>query len=459
MMQHVTGAMRVLEGRVPRPAGSGSDRPGRMLLVAVPPEFMPPVSFGSALFHRLRVVLDQDDELGDLSALDVVGELPQLPSAEAFAAPSANPLRHSRRLQGELLCNESGRLYERIGHYVHPVHQLVAGPHGEVLDLEPPSARRSRVRLPVHDPSDDEAIDAVVGTPDRSSIDSSDAAATGPRSRTALSWRELFPASTRPRVVHFGEFKAMLGPQLLHPERLRDEHRLPCRVRVFESARVQRLDTLASEILRGASGQLLPLTPALAAKLEILELAPPRSALAKADREPGLIFPGERGVRLEVWNDPTASAPPSSQAPTRIVEESSATASVVASAATAEEARSLKKAIPDRFLAPWQFAVSRDEALYDLNMEVARSGLGSLIARWFGAAKSNREFRKWQVLLGGKSLDDQLWAVRPPLRGPLHRVVRDWARRTLEAAGYDPDAMLLEWEIFWRRKGAGARPR
>ena len=99
--------------------------------------------------------------------------------------------------------------------------------------------------------------------------------------------------------------------------------------------------------------------------------------------------------------------------------------------------------------------MSRDEALYDLNMEAARFGLGSLIDRWLGAARSGREFRKWQILLTGRSLDDQLWAVRPPRRGLSNRLVRDWARRTLEAAGYDPGAMLLEWEIYWRRKGAG----
>jgi len=34
-----------------------------------------------------------------------------------------------------------------------------------------------------------------------------------------------------------------------------------------------------------------------------------------------------------------------------------------------------------------------------------------------------------------------------------HTAIREWARKTLEAAGYDSQAMLPEWEIFWRRKG------
>jgi hypothetical protein len=61
--------------------------------------------------------------------------------------------------------------------------------------------------------------------------------------------------------------------------------------------------------------------------------------------------------------------------------------------------------------------------------------------------------RKWQILLCGKGFDEQLWAVRPPDGGLTHRAVRQWAARTLELAGYQPGVMLLEWEIFWRRKG------
>src|SRR5260221_4977391 len=50
-------------------------------------------------------------------------------------------LRYSRRLQGDILCDAAGRLYERVGQRVHQVHHLVPGPHGEVIDLTPPSTR------------------------------------------------------------------------------------------------------------------------------------------------------------------------------------------------------------------------------------------------------------------------------------------------------------------------------
>ena len=87
----------------------------------------------------------------------------------------------------------------------------------------------------------------------------------------------------------------------------------------------------------------------------------------------------------------------------------------------------------------------------------SRGGLRAVIrslTNWFANRSALREAgRKWQSLLAGKSLDEQLWAVRPP-RGMIARPdVRDWARQTLERAGYDPRLMLAEWEIFWRRKG------
>jgi hypothetical protein len=66
---------------------------------------------------------------------------------------------------------------------------------------------------------------------------------------------------------------------------------------------------------------------------------------------------------------------------------------------------------------------------------------------------SSGEFQRWQVLLFDRTPDDQLWAVRPPAGAFAHRALRQWAHETLRLAGYDPDVMLVEWEIYWRRKG------
>jgi hypothetical protein len=414
-----------------------------MMLVTVPPEHMPPVSFGSTLFQRLRVVILHDGDpggfggprdLGDIDPAQVLGELPLLRAAAAMAAQSAiAPPPRPRRLQGELLCDESGRLYEKIGSYVRPIHQLVAGPRGEVLDLAPPAVENKR-RHDLRGASD------VIDVPEAGDVgEVVQADATEIADSSAVGYRELTPRSAQPRIVRFGEFKTMIGPQLLHPERLRDPHRLSCRVRVFECARKQRLDALAADVLDGASAQLLPLTPTLAARLDVNELVAPRRPHAR-DRDPGWAAPGDRVVHLSVLHDPTNVTWQDTH-PEAVTADSAVAASAVGHA---------KKSIPERFMAPWQFACSRDEAIYDLDQRI---GWRSVLARWLGLGTSARDMRKWQSLLAGRSFDDQLWAVRPPRGWRSNPDVRAWTRRTLEAGGYDANAMLREWDIYWQRKG------
>ena len=335
-----------------------------------------------------------------------------------------------------------GVCYERIGSHVLPLHRLVAGPNGEVIDLTPPllqSRPRPVTRQAAPMPVEDDDVVDVLDQP--------------PASEQVATWHELLSPVLGTRVVRFGEFKNMLGPQLLHPERLRDTHRICCRVHVYEATCTQRIESLASSLFNGGSGVLLRLTDALASRLELAGLMHRRGATTPANREPGTVFPGERVVRLAVIDDPTAGihAPATATPPT--TDSGAATGAAASAPAAPPPGRTMKTAIPERFVGPWQFTVSRDEAVYDLNQDRARPRIRALIDRLRGNTASSREFRKWQVLLGGKSHDDQLWAVRPPRGGFADRAVRDWARRTLETAGYDPDTMLLEWEIFWRRKG------
>ena len=114
----------------------------------------------------------------------------------------------------------------------------------------------------------------------------------------------------------------------------------------------------------------------------------------------------------------------------------------------------LKTAIPERYNKPWEFKSTRDEALYDMNVRATFAGWFSYLAGWLKCWTRGRgELKKWQFLLSGKSADDQLWAIPLPKGGVSHPSIRDWARKTLETAGYDSRTMLLEWEIFWRRKG------
>ncbi len=112
-----------------------------------------------------------------------------------------------------------------------------------------------------------------------------------------------------------------------------------------------------------------------------------------------------------------------------------------------------RRVIPEAFMRPWELRLSREEAIYDMHAEGRRSRILSLVERVRNKLDEAAELRKWHVMLAGKSADEQLWAVRPPRGGLTDPLVREWARRTLEGAGYDAASMLAEWEIFWRRKG------
>ena len=156
-------------------------------------------------------------------------------------------------------------------------------------------------------------------------------------------------------------------------------------------------------------------------------------------RESGVVLPGERLFCLQLAGDPTGEEKPEppAAAPHALISN-----------------QGLKTRIPERFLQPWEFRISREEALYDLSCASTVWGaLGDKLRRLVHCFAFRREFHKWQVLLNGRSADEQLWSVRPPLGGLTHRFVLTWAKQALDLSGYDARNMLTEWQIFWRRKG------
>src|SRR5262249_61960318 len=74
-----------------------------------------------------------------------------------------------------------------------------------------------------------------------------------------------------------------------------------------------------------------------------------------------------------------------------------------------------RTAIPEQFLKPWEFQRSREEVLYDM---LVRQRFAGLASRFFRKLRllltGSGEFQRWQMLLFGRTPDDQLWAVRPP---------------------------------------------
>jgi hypothetical protein len=113
----------------------------------------------------------------------------------------------------------------------------------------------------------------------------------------------------------------------------------------------------------------------------------------------------------------------------------------------------LKENIPLRFVKESDFRISREEALYDMQVKPALGDRLRDFCRRLRIFRLRNESIKWQTLLAGRTVDEQLWAVRPPTGTLANKLVRDWATKTLELGGYNTRKMIIEWEIFWRRKG------
>ena len=100
----------------------------------------------------------------------------------------------------------------------------------------------------------------------------------------------------------------MLAPQLAHPERLRDAHRLPCHVQVYEAAAPQKFEVLAAAIFGSAALGPAPATDA--SRRDDLQLAPLLPAPPRIPR-PGATRVGRGSARrapfrLQLASDPTA---------------------------------------------------------------------------------------------------------------------------------------------------------
>ena len=415
------------------PAGiAGFDEPAAqrrapMFFVGIQRDISPPLMFGHSRLQRMRVIVVEPDEAIDLadpvgaeddSATEVLPQLPPFPP---------HPALQPRLVKGEILRGENDELYEKIGGRIRRLRRIVSGPNGEILDVAdfgPPGlpARARVVTSRVEETSEIPPSAPETSTP---------------------GFRALLPEPGQWRVVCFGQYKQMLAPQLAHPERLRDAHRLPCHVQVYELLAPQKFDDLVAAIVgsSAASSELHSLTPQVVMQLQLAPLlpAPPRIP-RPAQRESGVVLPGERLFRLRLASDPTA-------------DETEPQNPALAPAA-ANIPPTLKTSVPERFLKPWEFHLSREEALYDLSCASTFPGwLSGKLRRLVHCLAFRSELRKWQVLLSGKSIDEQLWSVRPPRRGLTHPFVQSWAKNAIELAGYDARNMLIEWQVFWRRKG------
>jgi hypothetical protein len=247
--------------------------------------------------------------------------------------------------------------------------------------------------------------------------------------------------------------KSELAPYLQHPETLHDHDRLACYAQIYEARQTLPAAQLAALAFGDAAcaAQLHPLTQAKAQMLGVPQLFKPTREPFEMRAASRHIYAGQRVYRLCPVFDPTRERLQHAGQP---------------AFATTIQAATARRQIPQQSLHPRQFTYSREEVLYDM-----QGVLGTLppqahaLTRWIciyplrllqavlSMLASNRRLKKWRVMLGGKSLEHQLWTVTPPRGFAYHPAVRRWAAETLTAAGYDPAHMLAEWEVFWRRKG------
>lgn len=470
------------------------------LVLALQHALLPPILFGQNRLERMRVIVIQPGHMttqempADMRVRGsghanshANGHSPQvLPPVAAITRQTGMPPLSQRAVQGEILSDEAGKLYEKIGRQIRPLHQLVSGPYGEVIDVlpsvntpssktvgetftpppdavEPPPLQRETPRRHLYRSKKTNRIEEASGlkAPVNNSNVSQTSAARSSRTENTTC-RKLLPDPGQWRVVYWGEFKELLASQLAHPERLRDSYRMPCYVQVFETLIPQRIETFRATIARQEkiSSPLFPLTDETAARLELTNLlTPPRRtqpAPTQPAREHELLSPHARFFCLLVVNDPTVDVAVVRGAKSTPAGKTAATAQENGAVKKENEksASELKKEIPERFMQTWNFVLSREEALYDLNQQNSLGQrLSRLYLRWRWSFK-RRELRKWQVLLSGKDGDEQLWSIHPPQKKAYGiPEIRRWAQHTLASAGYDAEAMLPEWETYWRRKG------
>jgi hypothetical protein len=235
-------------------------------------------------------------------------------------------------------------------------------------------------------------------------------------------FRKLFAEAGIRRVLSWGEWKDALKGQLAHPELLRDSHRLPCTVQAVDAHVQSKLESLSRLLFANekVAPPLIELSPDVATRLGVAR------DLSSIPLDPS----AKRFFFLQVGTDPTTDLParmtPAEHKPV---------------------SREPKRCIPEDYTRGIHFPLSRDEAIYDMQEQPSR------LKQWCKAFKQRASFEKWQHLLWGKNLEEQLWTVRPPLGLWRDARVRTWAEKTLDAAGYDKSTMLSEWEIFWRRRG------
>jgi len=364
---------------------------------------------------------------------------------------------------GEVVQDEAGNFYEVQGEEFRRLDELVVDESGSVFEICSADETNSIEATP--EPSNGNAVATHGEHPNRNGKIATTPGPTNGHDMAAqpqakkqqaekqIGYQKLFADPGIRLKLPFTRIKRMIASQLRYPEKLNDSDLIECYAQFYEVQHTLPMAHIAAVELgnAAAASQFHLLTPEQAQNLGTPQLFKPTSRPFEAQTSPRQLYPGQRVFRLWPVFDPTLE--PEKTSDRRVV-------------APQEAATALRRAIPEPYMNPVQFKYSREEVLYDMKM-----AFGTLppeagaLSRWFfiyplrllkvllTVVASRKRMKKWRAMLMGKSPDHQLWAVTPPAGFAHLPSVRHWTEEMLAQAGYDSGRMLLEWEIFWRRKG------
>lgn len=385
--------------------------------------------------------------------------------------PPTECLRNGKRVGlrsvGEVVRDGTGRLFEVRGTQLRALGELVRDEHGRVFEVEHPidDHRRGATSAPITAASI-KAEPTECSHPGASRTEMKVALESNPKrndnakpqspvraeAENETGYRKILTDPGLYLEIPFSRVKSEIAPQLKHPERLNDNELIECYAQIYEVQQTMPIAVMsAAELGDGClHWQFHPLTKGKAEMLGVPQLFRPTRQPVETQTSTRQIYAGQRVYRLWPVFDST------------LVRETYSDSR----SPTIKNAPILRSEIPKQYLNRQHFKYLREEVLYDM-----RGALGTLapeagaFACWFliypmrmlrtlgNSILSKRRMKKWRAMLKGKEADQQLWAVTPPRGFSYNIAARRWAENTLSQAGYDARRMVLEWEIFWRRKG------
>jgi hypothetical protein len=359
-----------------------------------------------------------------------------------------------------MMADQAGGFYEVRGGQLRPLGEVVRDEQGRIFEVrattEKAAAESAKQQEKANGSPTDRAPDEVASKTEavnHSRTQSRLAPAQAASKEASSGYRKILADPGLYLKLPWSNIKGEMTTQVKHPEKLSDADEVECYVQIYEVQQTLPATQLAAaELGDGAlHAHLRPLTRDKAQMLGTPQLfRPPRDPF-ETRASTRQIHAGQRVYRLWPVFDPTAerAAEPGAEP-----------------AAASKNDVALRIEVPREYLIPAGFRHSREEVLYDMKgMLGTLPPQGRTLARWFliyplrmvkalvTATVSRRRMKKWRTMLEGKNYEEQLWGVAPPRGFPHHPRVRSWAEETLSRAGYDPQRMFIEWEIFWRRIG------